>query len=204
MIRKSIFLLLGLGLASGPAGAADWHVRLTVTAPDDPPPVRTDSGNVFGRLHDSVDGLDSHDLPEMPPPDGSMGARYLSIVFPHPEWGGSYDGYASDFRAAVADETIGGSWRFDVRTRTTGIRTVVSWQEGTGNPITVLPRSRIKDAASGQIVVADTSQSASFTISGTKDVNAYIWEYLGQKGPEPPTTPGRHLPPGVMHLLLKK
>lgn len=202
--KHALLLLLGLGLASGPARAADWHVRLTVTAPDDAPTVRVDSGNVFGRLHDSVDGLDSHDLPEMAPPDGSMGARYLSIVFPHPEWGGSYDGYASDFRAAVADETAGGSWRFDVRTRTTGIRTVVSWQEGTGNPIAVLPRSRIKDAASGEIIVADTSQSTSFTVSSTKGVNSYVWEYLGQEGPEPPPVTQGRLPPGVMLLLLKK
>jgi hypothetical protein len=205
MKRKHAFLLLlGLGLAlPGPAGAADWYVRLTVTAPDDAPPVRVDSGNVFGRLHDSLDGLDSHDLPEMPPPDDSMGDRYLSIVFPHPEWNGDFDNYASDYRAPVEDETQGDSWKFEVRTRTTGIRTVVSWEEGTGNPIAVLPRSRIKDG-SGTILVADTSQTASFTISSTNEVNSYVWEYLGQEGPEPPpVTPGR-LPPGVKLLLLNK
>ncbi|MCI5115476.1 MAG: hypothetical protein D3921_12380 [Candidatus Electrothrix sp. AW1] len=70
---------------------------------------RADDGNVFGRLHDSLDGQESHDLAEMPPPDGSMGERYLSIVFPHPEWSDDYDGYASDSRAAVANETQGDS-----------------------------------------------------------------------------------------------
>lgn len=201
MSKISIILLLWLGLAPSLAGAADWYVRLTVTAPDDPPPVRVDNGNVFGRLHDSVDGLDSHDLPEMPPASSSMGDRYLSIVFPHPEWGGEYDSYASDFRAAVADEPQGGSWTFEVRTRTTGIRTVVSWQEGTGNPIAVLPRSRIKDAATGQVLVADTSQTTSFTISSTQEVNSYVWEYLGQEGPEPPPTAEGHARPWLNLLL---
>ena len=194
-ILPSLFLLL-----QHPAAAADWYVRLTVTAPDDAPPVRVDSGNVFGRLHDSVDGLDSHDLGEMPPPEGSMGDRYLSIVFPHPEWNGEFENYATDYRAAVTNETQGDSWKFEVRTRTTGIRTVVSWAEGTGNPIAILPRSRIKDAASGAILVADTSQTTSFTISSTEAVNSYVWEYLGQEGP--PVTPG-HLPPGVGLLLNK-
>ncbi|MCI5183283.1 MAG: hypothetical protein D3921_12365 [Candidatus Electrothrix sp. AW1] len=59
-IQKSIlstffFIFLQL-LYSGPASAADWYVRLTVTALDDPAPVRMDDGNVFGRLHDSLDG----------------------------------------------------------------------------------------------------------------------------------------------------
>ncbi|MCI5115497.1 MAG: hypothetical protein D3912_11885 [Candidatus Electrothrix sp. AX1] len=71
-----------------------------------------------------------------------MGDRYLNIVFPHPEWGGSYDGYSSDFRAAVADETQGDSWIFEVRTRTPDIRTAISWKEGLGNPFATLPYSR--------------------------------------------------------------
>lgn len=166
------------------AGAADWYVQLTVTAPDDPEPVRMDDGNFFGRLHDSLDGQDSHDLEELPPPDGSMGDRYLSIVFPHPEWGGSYDGYANDFRAAVADETQGDRWIFEVRTRTPGIRTVISWEEGADNPLAVLPRSRIRDAATDAILVEDTSLAFSFTIENTQEVNQYIWEYLGQEATE--------------------
>ncbi|MGR0482420.1 MAG: hypothetical protein ACTFAL_13735 [Candidatus Electronema sp. V4] len=201
MKRNTLPVLMGIFFWSQSAAAADWHVRLTVTAPDDPSPIRMDSSNVFGRLHDSVDGLDSHDLGELPPPAGSMGDRYLSIVFPHPEWNGSYESYASDFRAPVAEETQGDNWKFEVRTRTPGIRTVVSWEEGAGNPIAILPRSWIKDAVSGAVVVADTSLNTSFTISDTKTVNAYIWEYLGQKGAEPPVSSGYALP--WLHLLLR-
>lgn len=166
------------------AAANDWYIRLTVTAPDDPLPVRVDAGNILGRLHDSLDGQDSHDLPEMPPPSGEMGERYLSIVFPHPEWGGNYDGYSSDFRAAVEDTTQGDSWIFEVRTRTSGIRTVISWEEGANNSLAVLPRSRIRDAATDTILVKDTSLTSSFTIENTQEVNRYIWEYLGQEALE--------------------
>jgi len=198
------FLLL-LCWQPGEAYAADWYVQLTVTAPDDAPPVRVDSNNIFGRLHDSIDGLDGHDLGELPPPSGTMGAKYLSIVFPHPEWGGTYEAYASDYRAPPSRETKGDSWKFEVRTRTTGIRTVVSWKEGTGNPLPIFSRSRIRNASSGAIIVADTSLTTSFTISSTQAVNSYIWEYLGQQGTDPPDpppfSPKRALP--WLHLLLK-
>jgi hypothetical protein len=168
---------------SNAAAANDWHVRLTVKAPDDPPPVRVDRGNVFGRLHDSLNGLDSHDLPEMSPDSGEMGDRYLSIVFPHPEWGGTYENYSSDYRAAVEDEAQGDTWKFEVRTRTPDIKTVISWKEGDSNPFAVLPRSRIKDAATGEVLVLDTGLVSSYTIEDTKEVNTYIWEYLGQEAP---------------------
>ncbi len=155
-MKKNTLFILFLLLLQLPmfkaAAAADWYVRLTVEAPDDPEPIRKNDGNVFGRLHDSLDGKDSHDLAEMPPPDGSMGDRYLSIVFPHPEWGGSYDGYSSDYRAPVEDEAQGDRWIFEVRTRTPGIRTVISWKEGLGNPFATLPYSRIRDAATNATV----------------------------------------------------
>ncbi len=163
---------------SAAAAANDWYVRLTVKAPDDPPPIRTDKSDVFGRLHDSLNGLDSHDLPEMPPDSGEMGDGYLSIVFPHPEWGGEYDNYSSDYRAPVTDEAQGDTWKFEVRTRTPDIKTVISWEEGDSNSFAVLPRSRIKDAATGEVLVLDTGLVSSYTIEDTKEVNTYIWEYL--------------------------
>ena len=110
-----IVYFIGLPYA---ADANDWYVRLIVTAPDDPLPVRVDDGNLLGRWYDSVDGLDGHDLGEMPPDPGEIGDRYLSIVFPHLDWGGEYENYATDFRGSVKDETQGDSWKFEVRTRT--------------------------------------------------------------------------------------
>lgn len=196
--RITSLILSILLLFSTTAVAADWYVRLTVTAPDDPEPIRVDDGNILGRLHDSLDGQDSHDLPEIPPNDGSMGDRYLSIVFPHPEWDGRYDDYANDYRAAVADETQGDSWIFEVRTRTPGIRTVISWEEGPDNPFAVLPYSRIRDAATNTILVEDTGLTPSFTIESTQEVNQYIWEYLGQ---EVPKSHGTRVMPWLFLLL---
>ncbi len=148
MTKKLCILLLvccvTLPVFTGTASANDWYVRLIVTAPDDPEPVRVDDGNVFGRWFGSVDGMDGADLGEMPPPAGSTGDRYLSIVFPHPEWGGEYDNYASDFRGPVTDETRGDSWKFEVQTRTPGIRTVISWQEWENNPFAILPGISLK------------------------------------------------------------
>ncbi len=184
---------------SDAAAANNWYVRLTVKAPDDSPPVRVDRGNVFGRLHDSLNGLDSHDLPEMPPDFGEMGDGYLSIVFPHPEWGGEYDNYSSDYRAPVTDEAQGDTWKFEVRTRTPSIKTVISWEEGDGNPFAVLPRSRIKNAVTGEVLVLDTGLVSSYTIEDTKEVNTYIWEYLGQDAPARPRA--RNMP--WLFLLLR-
>ncbi|MGX9727477.1 MAG: hypothetical protein ACTFAK_09210 [Candidatus Electronema sp. VV] len=40
MKRNTLPVLMGILLWSQAAAASGWHVRLTVTAPDDPPPVR--------------------------------------------------------------------------------------------------------------------------------------------------------------------
>ncbi len=180
------------------ASTNDWYVRLVVTAPDDPLPVRIDNDNLLGRWHDSVDGLDGHDLVELPPDPGQIGDRYLSIVFPHPEWNGEYENYAYDFRGPVSDEIQGDSWKFEVRTRTPGIKTIISWQEWANNPFAALPGARIKDFATGAILVEDTSLTLSYTVNSTEEVHAYIFEYLGQ----PPAPPMVRAMPWINLLLL--
>ncbi|MCI5221017.1 MAG: hypothetical protein D3914_17940, partial [Candidatus Electrothrix sp. LOE2] len=84
----------------------EWHVRLIVSTDYG----REDRGNILGRLRDSIQGQDRHDLPEMPPPPSPMGDRYLSIVFPHPEWKTAMPDFASDFRAVPADEDTNETW----------------------------------------------------------------------------------------------
>ena len=205
MTKKIIFRLiltvcsLALPVLPCTAVANDWYVRLIVTAPDDPLPVRVDDANLLGRWHDSVDGLDGHDLAEMPPSSGSMGDRYLSIVFPHPEWGGDYENYATDFRGPVTDETQGDSWKFEVRTRTPGIRTVISWEEWADNPFAILPRAQIRDFATGAVLVEDTGLVSSYEVQSTEDLHAYIFEYLGQ----PPEPPVARAMPWINLLLLQ-
>lgn len=67
-----------------------WYVRIIAEAEG-----KQDRGAVFGKLPDSVDGPDVHDLEKRAP----FGDRYLSVLFPHPEWGGDEWGFASDYRA---------------------------------------------------------------------------------------------------------
>ncbi|MCI5194409.1 MAG: hypothetical protein D3915_14995 [Candidatus Electrothrix sp. AU1_5] len=151
----------------------EWHVRLIVSTEDG----RQDRGNILGRLRDSVQGLDSHDLPEMPPPPSPMGDRYLSIVFPHPEWKTAMPDFASDFRAVPADKDTDATWKFEIRTHTPGIPAKLSWE----GPAEVLKRSQIKEASSGKVLVANCAVQNSSTITLKKEGVVLLWEYQVQK-----------------------
>ena len=170
------------------ACAEEWYVQLIVSAPDDTPPIRVDDRNVLGRLNDAFDAKDKHDLLEMPPPSG-MSSNYLSIVFPHPEWGGTITDYASDYRKAVSKETQGDTWVFEVRTKTEGVKTVISWRNGGINTIDILPRSQLLDNDTLEILVEDTSETSRYTVNNTEKKHAYIWKYLGQLPTKPDTLP---------------
>lgn len=83
--------------------AKGWYLRLIAEAG-----ALRDEGNVLGRLPDSAAGYDRHDLPELAP----FGSRFLSIVFPHPEWGARAGDYTSDFRSLNGRGAP--RWDFDV------------------------------------------------------------------------------------------
>uniref|UniRef100_UPI0040571221 hypothetical protein n=1 Tax=Candidatus Electronema sp. TaxID=2698783 RepID=UPI0040571221 len=177
--KKLLCCLVLCGLLCSPAALAapsadsgEWHVRLTVKAEDG----REDSGNVLGRLKDSTQGPDSHDLPEMPPPPPPMGDRYLSIVFPHPEWKTEMPDYASDFRNVPAGPDAADLWNFEVRTHTPGIKAKLTWQ----GPAEILQRSRIKEAKSGKVLVENCGAAADAPVLLTKEPLAFIWEYQPQ------------------------
>lgn len=169
------YLLCGSALAAEnqPQPNGEWHVRLTVKTDDG----RKDEANVFGRLKDSSQGEDSHDLPEMPPPPPPMGDRYLSIVFPHPEWKSEMPDYASDFRSVPAGTDAGDTWTFEVRTHTPGIPAVLTWE----GPADVLRRSRIKEVASGKVLTEDCAAVKSLPVALKKEPVALIWEYQPEK-----------------------
>jgi hypothetical protein len=149
-----------------------WYVRLIVAAEDG----RIDRGNVLGYLEDAGAGKDRHDLPEMAPPPPPMGDRFLSIVFPHPEWGGDMPDYASDYRPVPADSGQGDVWPFEVRTHTPGIKVMLSWE----GPAAVLGRSRLKEGKNGKILVENCAAVASHEFMLTGKVSKLVWEYLGQ------------------------
>ncbi len=150
-----------------------WYVRLIVSTDDG----RRDDGNILGRLLDSNQDKDDHDLTEMDPPPSPMGDRYLSIVFPHPEWGGDMRNYATDYHGVPDDPAGGDVWNFEVRTLTPGIQAELSWE----GPTAVLSRSRLKEAGSGRILVEDCAATTSYAITLNKAGNRFIWEYLGKE-----------------------
>lgn len=182
---KHFFLILAIFLAQPICYAAtaekgaqqskngEWYVRLIVSTDDG----RADRGNILGRLGDSVQGLDSHDLPEMSPPPPPMGDRYLSIVFPHPEWKTAMSDYSSDFRAVPLDKDKDETWKFEIRTHTPGIPAKLSWE----GPAEVLKRSRIKEAGSGKVLVESCAVQNSSTITLKKEGVVLLWEYQVEK-----------------------
>lgn len=156
------------------AKKGEWYVRLIVTTEDG----REDSGNVFGRLADSELGLDSHDLPELPPPASPIGDRFLSIVFPHPEWDVKMTNYSSDFRGVPTKRRdINDDWNFAIRTHTPGIPAVLSWE----GPEDVLKHSSIVELATGEVLVKDCSAVSDYTVELTEEGVILVWEYRAKK-----------------------
>ncbi|RLA49717.1 MAG: hypothetical protein DRR42_15080 [Gammaproteobacteria bacterium] len=80
-----------------------WYVRIIAEADG-----MLDRGAVLGQLADSVDGKDSHDLEKRAP----FGNSYLTVLFPHEEWGDEGWGFASDYRAIGRRPS--GEWLFAV------------------------------------------------------------------------------------------
>lgn len=101
----------------------DWSVRLIAESG-----TLRDAGNILGQLADSADGFDRHDLVEPEP----FGSRYLSIVFPHPDWGEHAGDYTSDYREPRPP--FGDDWRFDVLGSGFGRAVTLRW-EGHGTPL---------------------------------------------------------------------
>lgn len=82
-------------------GAGEWYHRLRVTGPDG----MVDESNVLGQLGASRDGLDHHDIADLPPFD----SPFLTLSFQHPD---TTDDLNSDYRGVGAGVQ---SWDFTVR-----------------------------------------------------------------------------------------
>lgn len=95
----------------------DWYVRLSAT---NEARQLKDTGNVFGQIADSVTDYDSADLPERAP----FSAPYLTVVFPHGNWGEQAGDYASDFHASARKD----SWVFEVRTDDVNSPVELCWE----------------------------------------------------------------------------
>ncbi len=89
-----------------PTRIDEWYVRLIAETPAEG---LYDTRNVLGQLIGSEDGFDTRDLPEMAP----FATPYLTIVFPHEDWGEHAGDYASDFHSP--DWKQADQWVFQVK-----------------------------------------------------------------------------------------
>lgn len=144
-------------------GRGEWYVRLTASGGG-----LTDRGNVLGQLETAEAGRDRHDLEELPP----FGNDWLSLVFPHPEWGGA-SAYASDYRSLPRHHGFGDSWRFEVRSSDPDRYVTLRWE---GSP-EVLRRSQLVDLVTGKAIQPNSRREYNFTMEGTS--RAFAWVLRG-------------------------
>ncbi len=146
----------------------DWSIRLKV---DNSVTGWKDHGALLGQLHDAALGFDKHDVAKMAP----FAAPYLTLVFPHPDWGVKAADYASDFHAV--SNTVD-NWRFEIRANPVGSTVFLSWE---GNPA-LLKRSRLLDVATNTTIDPNDPrwQNKGYPIILNTAVKAYVWKVLAQ------------------------
>jgi hypothetical protein len=142
-----------------------WNARLTVEIVAKK---LKDKTNVFGQLKDSQTGYDLHDLKELPP----FGTPYLTIVFPHLDWGKNAGDYSSDFHP-ISNQYD--QWTFEVRADAPTSQVSISWQ----CPEEILKRSRLIDLQNGKIIAVDVEGRYEFVMNGK--VKKFRWERLTSK-----------------------
>jgi hypothetical protein len=153
-----------------PAQAADgeWQIKLKV---DNKVTAWKDHSNLLGQKLTAKPRADAHDLSEMPP----FATPYLSLVFPHPNWGAKAGDYATDFRPGQGLKPT--NWTFELRGSPTGQKLVLSWE----GDAAILKRSRLVDLQTGKTIkpATRTYVQKGYTLILKRPVQRYIWRYLG-------------------------
>jgi len=146
------------------ANPADWYIRLKV---NNLVTGWKDRGALLGQLSDAKTGFDAHDVAKMAP----FSTPYLTLVFPHPEWGSNAGDYASDFHPVDLNAH---SWSFEVRANPVGSKVFLSWE---GSP-ELLKRSQLIEVATGKIILPTdplwTMKGYPITLNAT--VQRYTWQ----------------------------
>ena len=145
---------------------SDWYIRLKV---DNPVTGWKDHGALLGQLTDAALGFDKHDVVKMAP----FTAPYLTLVFPHPDWGVKAADYASDFH--LVTNTVD-SWRFEVRASPVGSIVFLSWE---GDPA-LLSRSQLLEVATGKVInPTDPAWTAKgYPVTLNAPAQSYVWTVL--------------------------
>ena len=154
--------------AAAPDGA-DWRVQLKLLNHV----TQWKSGTVkLGQVGLAQLGYDAHDVPKLPP----FAKPYLSLVFPHPEWGDQAGDYGTDVRPALGKQPQ--DWTFEVRADPVGGVVFLSW-EGDAK---ILKRSRLIDVQTGKTIQPAAKKWAKkgYPITLKNPVQRYVWRYLGK------------------------
>jgi len=149
------------------ATASDWQVRLKL---DNHTTGWRDHGNQLGQWRRAKSGADALDVPELAP----FAKPYLTLVFPHSNWGAKAGDYTTDFRPFSTRTT---DWSFEVRADPAGAVVFLSWD---GDPA-ILARSRLIDRQTGQVIQPAATRWAKkgYPITLKNPVQRYVWRYLG-------------------------
>lgn len=152
------FVLLSMPVFARDLGEGEWYVRLTAMAGN-----LKDSSNLLGQLRDSRRGYDLHDLKELSP----FATPYLTIVFPHPDWGDNAGDYGTDFRGTRKHKN---KWVFEVRSDDPNRDVTLSWSSHAD-----MRGMSLLDTVTGTKVAAlDSDQQYTFNMDGLT-VREFKW-----------------------------
>ena len=146
--------------------AKEWYVRLIAewSAGN-----LKDRSSILGELVDSGPGFDVHDLKELSP----FSIHFLTIVFPHDDWGENAGNYASDFRPLKKNKNVGDSWQFEVRTDQPGREITLRWVMQGSYPKAPL----LINLDTGEVVDIDPAVPGSYTFVMSAASQRFEWMY---------------------------
>lgn len=141
-----------------------WFVRVVAEAEG-----KEDRGAVFGQLPGSSDNQDARDLEKRKP----FGDKFLSVMFPHEEWGGEEWGFASDYREF--SRGTGGEWVFAVYA-SEDVDEVTLRFEG---PDELLKKTKLSQGQNGRKWISKGTES--YTFSPKPGMNYFTVRVPGSK-----------------------
>ncbi|MHC5112595.1 MAG: cadherin-like domain-containing protein, partial [Planctomycetota bacterium] len=144
----------------------EWYVRLIAEWPAGK---LMDRNNVLGELVDANPGFDVHDLRELPP----FSSQFLTVVFPHDDWGENVGNYASDYRPLKKNKNVGDSWQFEVLIDQPAREITLSWvMQGD------IPRAPLLiNLDTGEVVDMQQSDPGSYTFVMDATTQRFEWTY---------------------------
>jgi hypothetical protein len=145
-----------------------WKVQLIAEIPEKS---LRDTSNWLGQIPGAEIGFDISDLWELSPM-----TPYLTIVFPHPDWGAQAGNYGTDYHPADDGSKAARTWAFEIRTDQAGQTVFLGWE---GDPA-ILKRCTVTDPVSRRVFkLNDPKYRFGMPVLMTGQVKSLIWRYKG-------------------------